>query len=90
MPTRDPPLPQTGDPGRVAAVDPLGMDTGSPQGLPLSAAQSRFVAEHHAASGDTSFVSPGSVYVYRRERTGGTTRWLIDQAARVVETLTLR
>ena len=55
----------------------------------LTPEQTRFLDRHGATYGDASESIPGRVFVYRRDG-ARTTRWLIDERARVVEVLTLR
>jgi len=55
----------------------------------LTPEQTRFLDRNGATRGGASEIMPGRVFVYRRDG-ARTTRWLIDERARVVEVHTLR
>jgi hypothetical protein len=56
----------------------------------LTAAQRRFAQEHKAIPGMRSGVRDRLVFVYRDGDCGGTQRWLVDPAGRVVDFASLR
>jgi hypothetical protein len=61
------------------------MVTMSPETLPITAPQARFVVEHRATVGSSSLADPREVFVYRRELAGGW-RWLVDSCGIPVQT----